>query len=282
MNTLSSTDRTREIAAGKRRYGLGYGMVAGLVFALALFGYDGYLLWQHHAYFPWVRLVSGGILFMFVGGLTGWLTARVEKPLLGLLFWLAAGLFFAVFAMLIPFWLVPRIQSLLEPELASLLNYTLYENLPSRGAVLFMWITIFMAVTAVIQTPLIEQAVFSTTAFGRIAPFLVVCIPMIIAGVISDDVSNLPLREPIVNLDETIQFWLDTRGMEVDLQTSREMHLAALRPVETMVSGSRRLTISSYDELIGFVHVVVNFDGRWADCALVYGQLTNCLPLDSP
>lgn len=279
MNTLSNTDRTREIAAGKHRYGLGYGMVAGLVFALALFGYDGYLLWQHHAYFPWVRLVSGGILFMLVGGLTGWLTARVEKPLLGLLFWLAAGLLFAVFAMLIPFWLAPRIQSLLEPELAPLLNYTLYENLPSRGAVLFMWITIFIAVTAVIQTPLIEQAVFSTTAFGKVSPLLVVCIPMIIAGAVSDDVNNLPLRDPVMQLDTTIQFWLDTRGTEVDSGTAREMHLAALRRIEPMVSETRRLAISSYDELIGFVHVVVNFDGQWADCALVYGQLTNCLPL---
>ncbi len=282
MNTLSSTDRSREIAAGKRRLGLGYGVVAGLVFALALFGYDGYLLWQHHAYFPWVRLISGGILFMLVGGLTGWLAGRVEKPLLGLVFWVIASLLFAALAMLIPFWIAPRLQSLLEPDLTSLLQYTFYENLPSRGALLFMWITIFMAVTAVIQTPLIEQAVFSTTAFGRIAPLLVVCIPMIIAGAISDDVNNLPLRDPVIQLDTAIQFWLDTRGTEVDSKTAREMHLAALRRIEPMVSESRRLVISDYDELIGFVHVAVNFDGQWADCALAYGQLTNCLPLDSP
>jgi hypothetical protein len=281
MNTLSTTDRAREINARKRRFGLAYGLIAGLVFALALFGYDAYLLWQHHAFSPWVKL-SGGVLFMLVGGLAGWLTARVEKPLLGLLFWLTASLSFAICAMMIPFWLAPRVLSLLDPDLAPLLNYTLYDNLPSRGAVLFVWITIFLGVAAVIQMPLIEQAVFSTTAFGKVVPFLVVCIPMIIAGAISDDVNNLPLREPIVNLDNTIQFWLDTRGTDPDPKVAREKHLAALRPIESMVSESRQLTISSYDELIGFVRVAVDFDGHWADCTLVYGQLTNCLPLDSP
>ncbi|MEW6240094.1 MAG: hypothetical protein AB1564_04730 [Chloroflexota bacterium] len=281
MDMLSTTDRTREISARKYRYGLTYGLVAGLAFAVALFGYDGYLLWQHHASFPWIKL-SGALLFMLVSGLAGWLAARLEKPLLGLLFWLIAGLLFAVFAVLIPFWLAPRLMSLLDPDLAPMLHYTLYENLPSRGAVLFIWITIFLSITAVIQTPLVEQAVFSTTAFGRISLFLVVCIPMIVAGAISDDVNNLSMREPIINLDNTIQFWLDTRGTEVDARTSREMHLAALRPVETMVSESRQLTVSDYDELVGFVHVAVEFDGQWADCALVFGQLTTCSPLDSP
>lgn len=281
MNTLSTTDRTREIAAGKRRHGLAYGIAAGLAFAVGLFGYDAYLLWEHHAFFPWVKLASA-VLFMLSGGLAGWLTARLEKPLLGLLSWLAASLSFAIFAMLVPFWLVPRALSLLNPDLAPLLDYALYDNLPSRGAVLFAWATIFLGVAAVLQMPLVEQAIFSTTAFGKIMPLLVVSIPMLIAGAIADDVNNLPMREPIINLDETIQFWLDTRGTEVDLQTAREMHLTALRPVEAMVSESRQLAVSSYDELIGFVHVAVHFDGQWADCALVYGQLTNCVPLDSP
>ncbi|MDO8682626.1 MAG: hypothetical protein Q7N50_04005, partial [Armatimonadota bacterium] len=55
-------------------YGFAYGMAAGLAFATALWGYDNYILWQHHGLLPWTKLVIGGALSMAICGLAGWLT----------------------------------------------------------------------------------------------------------------------------------------------------------------------------------------------------------------
>jgi hypothetical protein len=265
-----------KIKVQKQKYGLVYGMVAGLAFAVSLWGYDGYVLSRVHAYFPWVKFMAGSLLTMAVGGLAGWLVSRFERTLLGILFWFAAAGALAWLTALVPIVITPALMGVLEPKLRSLLNYTIYDNLSTMVGVAFAWIVIAVFIIATIQLPLIEQAVFSTSVVGKIAPSLVCAILMLISGAITDSLNNQPLREPIANLDKTIQFSLNTRGKDVDPKAAREVHLASLRDVQNVVVESRRLIVSRYDQYLENVYVVVNFNGNWVECSTAFSHPLMC------
>lgn len=68
----------------KRRFGIMYGMVAGLAFAAASWGIDGYLINKANAFYPWMKFIIVAVICMAAGGLAGWLVARSEKAIVGL------------------------------------------------------------------------------------------------------------------------------------------------------------------------------------------------------
>jgi len=274
--TQSEFDKERSLKLRKQRYGLAVGMVAGLAFACTAWGYDGYLLQQAHAYFPWVKFVTGGILTALVGGAAGWLSMRYEKALLGLIFWLSAGGLFAWFTVIVPFFLTPIIVGILAPDVRPLLHYEMYSEMSARIGVTFAWIVIAAIVTSALQIPLIEQATFSFRPFGKIIPFIVCSFFLIVIGWVIDDFSNKSIRDATIQLDRTIQFSLDHRGQEIDKAVSREMHLAALRTVQDSVNETRRLIMTSYDPLLENIQVAVNFNGKWVECLTMVASPLNC------
>jgi len=262
-----------------QKFGFTYGAAAGLAFAVALWGFDGYLLSGSHALFPWIKLAVGGILTTLVGGLAGWLTARFEKTLIGILFWMAASGLLALFTVIVPLVLTPRLTGVLQPQINSLLLYTTYDNLPTMIAVAFGWIIVSAIVIAVVQIPMLDQAVFSISGFGKVKPHILCAILMLISGGVADSLNNKPLRDPILGLDETIQFMLDTRGQEVDKATSREKHLASFRYIQDDIHESRQLVVSRYDRFLENVQVLVNFNGQWVECPTFYGAPLTCQPI---
>ncbi len=270
---LSPEDKIKNL---NRRYGLAYGMVAGLAYAAALWGYDGFLLSQAHAYFPWVKLAAGGLLSMLAGGAAGWLTARFEKSLLGVFFWAGASGLLAWFTLIVPFVLAPFLMKILAPDLRSLLVYDTYADMTTRIGVAYAWVLIAGIVTGVIQIPTVDQAVFSINLFSKLTPFLLCAFLMLISGAVIDSMNNQPARNAVINLDRTIQFTLDHRGEEIDKKVAREMHLLSLRTVQDTVQDTRRLVMTSYDLYLEIIHVAVNFDGQWVDCMTIVGNPINC------
>jgi uncharacterized protein with PQ loop repeat len=263
----------------KRRAGFLYGMIAGLAFAITLWGVDGYLLSQAHAYYPWIKFISGSAITILVGGLAGWLVTTIEKALVGLLIWFAAGGIFAWLTVLVPIVIAPALMGLLDPELQSLLHYGSYGNLSSMVGVSFAWIAIAIFIVAAIQIPMIEQSVFSVSILGKIVPHLICSLLMLSSGAILDNLHNLPLRQPIQSLDLTIQFTLNNRDREVDPKVARELHVAALRTVQDWLSEDRRLVVGQYDQLLENINVLVNFNGVWVECETIFGHPLYCQPI---
>ena len=266
-----------KIKRQKRKYGLAYGIIAGLAYAAALWGYDGALLSQAHAYYPWIKLIAGGTLAMLAGGLAGWLTVRFEKGLLGVLFWMTTSGLLTWLTLIVPFVLAPFLMGRLSPELHSLLKYEIYPILYTRVSVAFMWVLVAAFIIAVIQIPLADQAVFSVSLFGKLVPYLVCASIMGVSGIVADNLNNQPLRLAILALDNTIQFSLDTRGQDVDPKLAREMQQASLRPVKDIVTDPRWLAISRYDQYLDNIYVLANFDGNWMECGTIYGHVSNCI-----
>jgi hypothetical protein len=69
------------------------------------------------------------------------------------------------------------------------------------------------------------------------------------------------------------------RGQEVAPQVARETGFNAVKGVRDLIDRPRQLIITSYDETLTAIHVVIDFDGQWADCYALRGRPSNCSPV---
>jgi hypothetical protein len=277
LNKFDNLNARPEIMQLKRKFGILYGMVTGLTFAIASWGWDGYQLSDSHAYFPWTMLITGMFFCALIGGIVGWLTVRSESSLLGVVFWLLSSFFFAWLVVVLPLQINPYIASKLDPQLGALLSDGKNIEFMFRFGVSFAWILPFTLIIGVTQLPISEPAVFSTSIFGKITPLLFCIVVMSIGGVITDTLINSHFRAGIAALDNTIQFVLDNKNNEnVDKALSRAVHARSLSTVEEYVQESRYLFVGSYDETLDDLHVLVKFDDQWVDCNVLYSQPVSC------
>ena len=265
-----------DVLRAKHAYGIWFGVALGLTFSIFAWGLDAYALSRINGFYPWLKFLGGAIPCMIVGGLTGWLSARLDRPILALLLWAIAASFFAWLIVSLPLQITPRVLSLIEPEIEGLLHYTNYEAFGARFGIAYVWLAIFVALAGLLQIPLSDTAVFSTSLFGKLSPLLVTLVLMAICGTIVDGLNNELLRSPIDSLNTSIQFSLDHRGQEVDLMESRRMHLAALRQVEPLITPQRKFIVSGYDQYLEQVQVLARFEKGWVECKLVVNQLILC------
>lgn len=265
-----------EILRAKHMYGVWFGAALGLIFSIFAWGIDAYSLSQMNGLYPWLKFLGGVIPCMLIGGLAGWLSARFDKPIIALFLWAAAATVFAWLTVSLPLQITPRILGLVEPGIKNLLHYAYYEAFASRFWVAYAWLVIFISLAGLLQIPLSDSAVFATSFFGKISPMLVTFVLMAICGTIVDGLNNELLRSPIDALNTTIQFSLEHRGKEVDLLESRQMHLAALRTVEDLITPDRKFIISGYDQFLEQVQVLARFDTAWVECKLIVNQLISC------
>jgi len=270
-----------DILRSKHAYGMWFGFALGLIFSSFAWGLDAYVLSQINGLYPWLKFLGGAIPCIMIGGFTGWLSARLDNPIFALLLWAMAASIFAWLTVGLPLEIVPRVLSLVETDLGNLLHYTYYEAFSSRFGVAYAWLAIFVSVAGLLQIPLSDSAVFSTSFFGKISPMLVTLILMAICGSIVDSLNNELLRSPINTLNTTIQFSIDHQGKEIDLSEARRMHLGALNTVVDLITSERKFIISGYDEFLEEVQVLARFERDWVECKVIYNQLISCKQVGS-
>jgi hypothetical protein len=266
-----------EITVRKRAFGLIYGLLSGLAFAGAAWGYDACILSGTHVVFPWLKVITGGAACLLIGGCAGWLTARCENGIVAVILWILTAGLFALLTIAVPFLFAPKIMGWLDANLAGRLNYYIYEGFYSRMVIVFVWIAIMALIVGVVQLPTTEQAVFATSTASRLMPFILSIFIMSVAGTIGDNLIAEPLRSPTVTIDRLIQFAVDTSGVVVDKKLAREMHLGALGPIRDLIHRPRRLVVGGYSGTLEEIYVMVDFDGIWAECHTIYNQATICL-----
>jgi hypothetical protein len=271
-----------EILRAKYMFGIWFGVALGLAFAIFAWGIDAFLLNQMNGLFPWLKFMGGVIPCVVIGGFIGWLSARLDRPLLAMLLWAVAASVFAWLTVSLPLQITPRILSLADPSIEDLLHYTNYEAFSVRVGVAYIWIAIFVSLAGLLQIPLSDSAVFSTSFLGKISPILFTLVLMAICGTIVDGLNNEKLRSPIDAVNMTIQFALDNRGREITPAESRRMRLGALRNIADLVTLERNFIVSGYDPLLEQVQVLARFENAWVECELVVNQLLNCEQVGNP
>ena len=279
MQPLSTPkdDRIKpEVLRERLAYGLRFGAAAGIGFAVLAWGPDAFILQKAHALFPWLKIILGLAGCGAIGAAAGWLTMRLDRSWLAVFIWLLAAAIFAWLVTVIPLVIAPRLTAALEPELNGLVTVADSSDLLARFGLAVVWVAIFAGITGVLQLPLSDSGIFSTSLLGRVAPALVCIFVMGICGTIVDSLNNEPLRSGLLAVDETIQYAVEHRGQAIDQRDRLRMHLGALRQVQDYLDRPRALTVGGFDRLLGEVVVLVRFGDTWATCASIYSQPSNC------
>ncbi len=277
IKNIDAPNSRSAIMRSKRVVGATYGIVGGLTFAITCWGQDGYILSQSHAYLPWFGLTAALVSCAAVGATVGWLTARIESSLFGVIFWLMSSLFFAWLVIAMPLQILPFAVSKINPQLGELINYQQEAGFMMRFGVALLWIMPFTLIIGVAQLPVTETAVFSTSFFGKVAPFFFCVIVMSMSGIFADGLVNAHFRNAIVSMDNTIQFVLDNQNnAAIDKNLARQMRVRSLSAVQQFVVESRYLFIGGYDETLGDTKVLIKFNEQWVNCNVIYSQPVFC------
>lgn len=269
---------TRDVFAIRLIYGAVYGLIAGVAFASATWGWDGYLLSQTHVFMPWLKFTLGAVLCGLAGSIAGWITIRHERWWVVFIAWLGLAFVFAGFTIILPLQISPAISRWFQPHLREFVQSLAFGEVVSRFWLAFMWIVIFVAIAGVLENVLVESTIFASSFIGRISPAVLCIAVFVVCGVIVDGLNNEPLRRAIINMDATIQFVLDHRGQEVDKAEARANHAGTLRVFTDDLSTSRELLIGGYDAQLGEVNLLVEFEELLLKCTVLYGQPAFCAP----
>jgi hypothetical protein len=276
-NTPDLLSDRSDVIRSKHAYGVWFGIALGFTFSIFAWGIDAYRLDQVNGFYPWLKFLGGAIPCTILGGLAGWLTAKLDKPLFGLLVWAVVASIFAWLTVSLPLQIAPRILGILDPEIKDLLHYSYQsEAFTPRFGMAYVWLAIFVSIAGLLQIPLSDSAVFSTSFFGKISPMLVTLVLMAICGIIVDNLNNEPLRAPITALNSTIQFSVDNQGKEIDPKIYRQLHLGALRATSDLITPERKFIVSGYDLLLEDVQILTRFEDAWVECKLISNQLISC------
>lgn len=282
LQPINSILERPDVLREKHRYGIWFGLFLGFGFSFFTWGIDSYVLSTHHGLHPWLKFIIGAVICMVTGGIAGWFSAKSNSPLYSVPIWLVASSVFAWLIVNLPLSILPKALSILEPQTSGLLHYTYYDDFGRRVLVAYAWLGIFITMAGLLQLPLSDSAVFSTSFFGKLGPILVSIVLMAIAGAIVDNgLINQPLRDATVAIDNTIQFIIDNRGKEVDKEQARRMHTGAFRAIDDSVTAERKLIVSGYDSQLGEVNILVKFESDWAECQVFYNQPISCKVVDT-
>jgi len=270
-------ERVRRFRAEKRINGLIYGLIAGFCFGLGVWALDGWFLQQAHADYAWLKLAIGMPLLVIIGGLAGWLTARLDNAFWGAISWLAAGIAYVWITSHVPFEGQSIALGFLDPNFAGLEIYPFVESLRIRMSLLYLAVGLLMAIMGGFELFFVESATRSSGQFGRFFSFLVCFVLYIPVGMMVDDLINRTLRDPIEGMHNLIQFGLEMQHQTVSKESQREMGVRAIRVFGDRINQPYRIILGKYDPiLLDEIHVYVDFSGEWGGCSVLVNRPMVC------
>jgi hypothetical protein len=263
----------------KLKLGFLYGLFAGLAFSIFTWGVDAWLLARAHATYPWVKFLPGLLVCILAGGITGWLTIRIDKHAIALLLWSILAFVYSWLAIWLPFTSAPSFIERLDPALVQYFHFSQVKDISQILWVSLVTIGLAAVLAGLLEINLVQQASISSNAASTVGAFLVATILFTSVGSATDQMINSNLREPIQVLDKLFNFAMENAGVEVPRQTARRMHLSAVSQLDEVIDKQRSLTLAGFDENIGIVDVLVDFEGSIVKCQVIYTQPTDCIIL---
>ncbi len=265
----------------KRWLGLFYGLAGGLGFSIMAWGIDALTLSDAHAGYPWLRFLVGLAICLPLAGLAGWATVRFDSVLLGVLLWTVVAASFAALVLYFPFRIAPHLMTSLDPTLD---GWLVYPYAMVRGTL--TWLSPLAALlvalaVASLENALIDQAVYSRQWGAVVLPLVGVMLLFGLAGFTADFVVNTPLRDPLVNVDSTLQFAVEHQNKALSPALMRSMHLNSVNGIHDMFSRPRDLFMGDFDRRGKPLSVLVNFRGKWVSCILEDGYPFLCKKVDT-
>ncbi len=262
----------------RKRTNLGvvYGLIAGLFFTLAAWGMDAIILIRSNVSLPFLKFLPALLICVPTALLAGYLTAKFENGLLSLVLWAGLAVLFTYLVINIPIKLAPWLTTKLIPEFIPVISFEELTNIGHYWFVGILAIGFTCVLCGILENLLIDQRLASSSSVGALIPFIICIVIMTGAGFSGDLLMTNHFREPLVTIDELLQNGATYYDQEVDKLEARKMQLSILRPLDDLVLKPHTLTLVSADNYLGLMKVLVDFDGKYALCHIVYSQPTFC------
>jgi hypothetical protein len=270
----------KAINAEKERTSIYYGVIAGLVFAFVAWGFDGIQLAQAHALYPFAMFVMGGIPTILIGAVAAWIVFRSQSFLVAFVLWLATGIAFAWLASHIPMDGVSKFISIVNPDLARMVDYPFVLAAQFQSGIAMVAVVIVTLIAGMLEIALVEATSESGAPLGRWLPAVLWIGLFAVAGLAPENNLTQNLTQPVITTNRVIQFVIDHQNQPVDRQTMLDMRLRSVDALKTVWNQPRTLVLSHYDDLVYDTVVLVNFQNQWASCIALGGWPSNCQLID--
>ncbi|HQJ32129.1 MAG TPA: hypothetical protein PLO13_02105 [Anaerolineaceae bacterium] len=265
-----------EFSRKRSNLSIRYGFIAGLFFSLAAWGMDAIILTRYHATLPFLKFLPALLICLPASVLAGYLTAKFENGMIGLIIWGGLAILFTFLVINLPLKFVPWYLNRIRPEVGSILNFEELINLGVCWFYCLFPIGITCLLCGLLENVLIDQSLASSSTLGNLLPLIVCLAIMTASGMSGDSLMTRQFRKPIVVIDTLLQNGADYYNQEVDKQEARKMHLSIVRPLNDLVLQQRSLTLVDVDGYLSVMKVLVDFNGESALCHTVYSQPTFC------
>lgn len=271
------------------RFGLLNGLLIGLTLALGAWALDAVFSLTAPVRLGGPSLLLGALALGILGGLGGWLAARVGRSWAGGLIWLGVGWLMVIVIGHVPY----EVRTLLV-WVADRRSWGLPVYAFSDAAQAGMWLAAFfvlllLGLLGFLQAYRLEGITAETEAGGRLGGrgwfMLILPLPLVLAvGLLTDNMVNSPLRVAPQLVHEVIRTGRTYPGDLFALSRQEGVNYNAIAGLQDKMSEEYTLSLGSIDlGAAETVYVVADFDNyAWINCRVVMDQVAFCYDASLP
>lgn len=266
-----------------RRLGLLNGLLIGLALGLGAWGLEMIRVARLPLPLAVPALLLGVLFMTLLGGVVGWLSARIANTALTVVLWLAAGVAAVLAIGYAPFlgrsvvvWLADS-RFFGRQVFPSTLGGTI-SGLILGGILIYL----VLGVLALLQSHRLEGLV-SEVGHRRLPgrrAWVALLLPLPIVVLVTLATSSVMANPAATAADVTYNAIRTAQTIEGDLRDAPGVGgtgLLSLRPVQDRIDGPFTLGIAGIDVATSTVVIAATFDnGAWINCRVINGQLTFC------
>ncbi len=265
----------------RARYGIFYGLIAGLGFAFFTWFLDAIGLATAHAAYPFLKLISGMLVTLPVFILVGWLTTKTNSHIVGLILWGILSLWAFTASFLTQYDFLPRWYALLHEPVATLVRPSIPSYfaalLLTVGAILMMFAFL---ITGLLEINLIESTLASSSGGSKFMAAVVIVTLMGLAGNQVDTFTYRNSRLSIKSFHELITLVNSPEGQAMDEKTQTIHNFGAVTALgmENLSKPYRFFLIKDMTGDYGSIDLMIELGNTWGKCIASNREASFCSP----
>jgi hypothetical protein len=263
------------------RYGIFYGLVAGLGFAFFTWFLDAIGLATAHAAYPFLKLISGLLVTLPIFILVGWLTTKANSHVVGLLLWGILSLWAFTASFLAQYDFLPRWYALMQEPVATLVKPSIPSYftalLLTVGAILMMFAFL---IAGLLEINLIESTLASSSGGSKLIAAVIIVTLMGLAGNQVDTFTYRNSRVSIESFHELITLVNSPEGQAMDEKNKTKRNFGAVTSlgIENLTKPHRFFLIKDMTGDYGTVDLMIELGDTWGKCSASNRAASFCSP----
>ena len=286
---MESTEQEAQEKHLGRKLGLLNGLFIGLALALGVWALDAIFLITAPVRLGSASLLLGGLALAILGGLGGWLAARVGRAWFSGLVWIGAAICMVWVIGHVPYEGRNLMEWLADRRAWGLPVYPFSEAAQAGMWLFGFFIVLLLGLLGFLQPYRLEGIAGETDVEGRLGArgwfLLLLPLPLVLAvGFVADNMMNSPLRIAPQLVHEVIRTGRTYEGDLFELSLEEGVNYNAIAGLQELMSEEHTLSLGSIDlGAADTVYVVADFDnGAWINCRVVMNQVAFCYDASPP